>query len=643
MLLLVVDRFRKKLMLTVIPFGLALVLPVVAAAQGKIGDESDGSRAGAVHLIPLFDAEIPELDKASCKILRDDDLPQPFSTRQTCGKCHTYEEISKGWHFNAFDANVVPGRAGEPWICVDAATATQIPLSYRSWSGTFRPEQIGLTPWQFTKRFARQMPGGGVGELDSEYPDERMRQFVSGKLEINCLSCHNAHSGQDQSDIFGYASQIARENFRWAGAASCEFASVKGAAASQGDTYDALMSDAIAITYRQGTFDHRNRVLFNIVREVPEQRCYFCHSEKLVTGTAEEKWATDEDVHLAAGLTCVDCHRHGLDHRIARGYEWEVYASQSPADGTLTCKGCHLETESSTEPAAGRLGAPRPKHVGIPPVHFEELTCTACHSGPWPAQETYRTKTSRAHGLGLHLVNKSDDALPHVIAPVFAKQQGIALGQYVIESSKIAPHRLIWPAFWATLKDQAVSPIELEVVKQTLAPVIGEPPSSGDWASLGNEQITQALGLLSDQTADQGKAAYVSGGKTYYLDDSGKLKLQEHSAASPCMWPIAHNVRPAAQSLGVRGCKDCHSAEAPFFFGRVAVDSPVAGAADSVKTMVEFQHVDELFIKVFNMSFVFRPWLKIAVLASAAIIAVVLLLYGLKALDSIAKTVAKRS
>ncbi|MHC4529504.1 MAG: hypothetical protein ACYS29_16640, partial [Planctomycetota bacterium] len=165
------NRFRKRLMLKVIPLGLALVLPVAASAQGKIGDESDGSRAGSVHLIGL-------LDESGAPITADDDQPQPFSTRHTCGMCHTYEQISKGWHFNAFDANVAPGRAGEPWIYVDAATATQIPLSYRSWPGTFRPGQIGVTPWQFTKRFARQMPGGGVGELDSEYPDERMRQFV---------------------------------------------------------------------------------------------------------------------------------------------------------------------------------------------------------------------------------------------------------------------------------------------------------------------------------------------------------------------------------------------------------------------------------------------------------------------------------
>jgi hypothetical protein len=58
--------------------------------------------------------------------------------------------------------------------------------------------------------------------------------------------------------------------------------------------------------------------------------------------------------------------------------------------------------------------------------------------------------------------------------------------------------------------------------------------------------------------------------------------------------------------------------------------------------MVELQHADIAFVKAFNMSFIFRPWLKAVALASCAVIAAVLLLYGLKALDRIAKTVAGR-
>jgi len=599
----------------------------------KLGDTSDGSRAVPVHLIDLFSE--PLLDEEAEKIAPDDDPLMPFSTRQTCSACHSYDIIGRGWHFNAVDPNVLTGRAGQPWIFVDAATGTQIPLSYRRWPGTFKPEQVGLTSRQFVQRFGRHMPGGGPGELDSANRNEIMRQFVSGKLEINCLSCHNAHPGQDQAE---YADQIARQNFRWAATAACEFASVSGSAKKMPDTYDYLMPDVLdapTVTYRGNTFDHKNRVFFDIVRKAPNERCYFCHSNVNVDENGSEKWTADEDVHLAAGMTCVDCHRNGLDHNIIRGYEGEDMVLKNPLVATTSCKGCHEE---------GRLGAPVPTHPGIPPVHFDKLTCTACHSGPWPTARSRLLKTSRAHGLGTHNVNKSPEVLPHIIYPVFAKQRGIGFayrGRLVLSADgKIAPHNLLWPAFWGSLEGEKVRPINLEIVRQTVGKIIAKekPPRSGDWLSLTAEHITKGLKLLSSKESIEGKAVYVSGGILYSLDDSGQLLEEEHSAAKPYLWPIGHNVRPAAQALGARRCEDCHATNAPFFFGEVAIDSALAHDRNSYKKMVEFLDVPYFYTKAFAFSFVFRPWLKVVTLGSCVVLAAVLLLYALKALACIAKT-----
>jgi len=601
-------------------------------AQQLLGDISDGSLSPSVHLITLHDEE-------GATIGAEDEPVQPFSTRQTCGRCHNYKAISKGWHFNAADPNCPSeqhGRPGQPWIFADASIGVQIPLSYRSWPGALRPEQLGITPFKFTRLFGRHMPGGGVGELDS---DEIMRQFVSGKLQINCLTCHNAHPGQNQAE---YASQIARQNFRWAAAGACEFASVKGMAARQSDTYDPLMSNAISTTYRKDTFGDKNQVLFHIVRKVPNERCYYCHSNVNVGLHGNEKWAADEDIHLTAGMTCVDCHRNGLDHNITRGYEGEDAASKNPLAATSTCEGCHLGTGSST-PQAGRLGAPVPEHPGIPPVHFEKLTCTACHSGPWSVEKTYRGKTSRAHALGVHGASRSPDVLPHIVFPVLANQKGIWAGyatELVVLMSyrKIGPHKLIWPAYWGTLKDGKVTPIVLETVRNVVGTVIGadKVPRSGDWPALTAELVTEALTSLQKQV--EGKTVYICGGKLYQLDDSGQLSApQDHPAAKPYMWPFAHNVRPAAQSLGVGHCEDCHATDAPFFFGKVAVDSPFESERESVKEMVEFQNIDPLFTRAFAFTFVFRPWLKVVILGSCAILAAVLLLYALRALACVAK------
>jgi len=600
-----------------------------------LGDKSDGSRAHPTHLIPLVSENE---DGEQGGIISPDDEPLlPFSMRWTCGECHSYGIINKGWHFSAPDPNIAPGRAGHPWILTDARTGTQIPLSYRQWPGTFRPEQLGLSSREFVKYFGRHTPGGGAGELETEDMDEIMREYVSGKLEINCLSCHNADPGQDQGGATGYAVQIARENFRWAAAASCEFASVSGSANDMPDTYDPFMPEAPedakkvppTIKYRQTAFDQDNNVSFNIVREVPDHRCYFCHSNLYIDSAETEKWNTDEDIHLTAGMKCVDCHRNGIDHNIIRGYEGESSASANNLSAASSCEGCHLGEKDSSSPVAGRLGAPVPEHPGIPPVHFERMTCTACHSGPWPQEKTVLTKTSRAHRLGTVGVNKAHEALPHISSPVFAER----------ENGKIAPYKMVWPAYWGIIKDQEVAPIDFDVVKQKVGQVLANEklPASGDWPALSDENITEALKSLKG--AVEGEPVYVSGGKVYSLDDSGKLWSEEHKAAEPYLWPIAHNVRPAAQSLGIRYCTDCHATDAPFFFGDVAVDSPVVTGRET-KQMVEFQDVDPSYARAFAFSFVFRPMMKIVCLGSCAIMAVVLLLYALKALACVVKVLA---
>ena len=211
----------------------------VAAAESEqkmLGDQSDGSRAHPIHLIPLMTEE-------GEKVSPDDDPLLPFSTSKTCGACHSYSTVTKGWHFNAGVAGLgieAHGRVGQPWILADARTGIQIPISYRPWPGVFKPEQVGLSRLLFLKIFGRHIPGGGIGEQPGEEPSQIMRSMVSGKLEANCLSCHDADPGHNQAE---YAAQVVRENFRWAAAATCSFATVTGSAKDMPDTYDPMMPE----------------------------------------------------------------------------------------------------------------------------------------------------------------------------------------------------------------------------------------------------------------------------------------------------------------------------------------------------------------------------------------------------------------
>ena len=144
----------------------------------------DGSRTPAVHRIPLYcRGRAGQAGRARSRQRRTRLCRSPCGAR--AAECHIYKHdydvIKKGWHFNATDANVPAGRPGQPWIYVDAATGTQIPLSYRAWPGTFRPDQVGMSPFRFTQLFGRHMPGGGPGEIDTknrrrDSPADRLRQ-----------------------------------------------------------------------------------------------------------------------------------------------------------------------------------------------------------------------------------------------------------------------------------------------------------------------------------------------------------------------------------------------------------------------------------------------------------------------------------
>jgi hypothetical protein len=120
----------------------------------------------------------------------------------------------------------------------------------------------------------------------------------------------------------------------------------------------------------------------------------------------------------------------------------------------------------------------------------------------------------------------------------------------------------------------------------------------------------------------------------------GKLTASEHQAASPYTWPVAHNVRPAGQSLGVKSCKDCHWPTAGFTFGNIAVDSPLASDDGRVIEISELQDVNATHMGLFGRTFVFRPMMKIVGLSASALVALVLLLYGLKALETLIRVFA---
>jgi hypothetical protein len=757
------------------------------ASQQVPTQKWDGNRTTPVHLIPLKD----ELDQP---IIPTETNPLPFSSRFTCAPCHVYETIRAGLHFNG-SLVAAAGRPGEPWVWVDERTGTLLPLSFHRSNGTWSPAQVGLSAWDFTLLFGRHLAGGGVSEPPESAFTPGSRWEVAGKVEINCLGCHNKSGVQDPSE---WAKQILRENFRWAATAASGLGEVGGMASrvkSTWDVYDGPDPDDTEwavppfVRYDRAAFDSRHRVLFDLDHKPADGRCLACHS---VTPVDSAKFAFDEDVHTAAGIRCAGCHRNDLSHAMVRGYEGEARDYPGLAGEEFTCSGCHLGNEKAKgeKALAGRLGAPYPRHKGFPSVHFKRLACTVCHSGPWPEKELTRVRTSRANRLGIYGIARWSTDLPAVIEPVYVRER----------SGKLAPNRLLWPAFWAEQTEQEIKPLQpqavsaaaaellmpergavriltalslgleagqaaglvlggrvfevnldgglnvspyaaapaaatpqwavrrgeeivalipdfdpdaeeadpaieaqVQAVLEALASVEGAPgkpvllnkkalyqitdtylektesplaPSAGlqlSWlvegkvapllpeselaaiAALGGaeqtlteDQVKAVLETLSQTPAgeegrERKRFVYISGGKLFRLDRDGRLEAVNHDAADPVTWPLGHEVRPARQSLGVNGCKDCHRFNSPFLFRGAKGTGPLKTARVKTISANAFMRLDRPFQALFGLSFVVRPLLKWVLFFTIIIVGSMLALVLLLALGRLSGLIEKRS
>jgi hypothetical protein len=495
------------------------------------------SDAPYVHRITLYDEDGAAIDPT-------DETAGPYSPRATCGKCHDYSAISSGWHFNE-PHGALPGRPGEPWFLVDRETGAVWPISGRGWPGTQTPAAAGMTDWQFVLRFGHHTPGGGYGAptaAEINAAPESVRWHISSQLEIDCLFCHS--TGQ-QHDPAVAAQQIEVQNFKWAPTAALGLAVVRGEARKAPDDWDPLAPPnpdypeqaGPRLVWDRTRFDPDDRVFFDVTRRVPNERCLFCHTVREVGIDAESDLLSTRDVHLAAGLLCVDCHRNTIDHATVRGYDGEAADRGMPALAAYSCAGCHLGTPDPDDPdvsLGGRYGAPHPEHRGLPPVHFDKLTCTACHSGPLPRLKLQQFQTALAHGLGLASRDRTNDDPPLILGPVFAQQS----------DGRIAPQRMVWYA--------------------------------------------------------------------------GSSDLQ------PYRWSLAHNVRPASQSLGIGDCTDCHAEDGAVFFGQVI------GADGKPVSMTAFRGDDEAEARIWALGFTVRPVFKVFGLVCAALIALVLVRYVLQ-------------
>ncbi|MCH5376411.1 MAG: hypothetical protein JJ992_20780, partial [Planctomycetes bacterium] len=465
--------------------------------------------------------------------------------------------------------------------------------------------------------------------------------------------------------------QIEDQNFAWAPTAASGLGYVEGKVSSLPDDFDPEKVEPTArqqppkSTYAPLRVNLEKKVFFDVVRRPKNDACYYCHSTHIVGDNAAPEWTHDDDVHLRAGMACSDCHRNGIEHHTVRGYVGEDSPTGQPI-ATLTCRGCHLGEAGE----GGRLGAPRPMHKGLPALHLERISCTACHAGPRPGEKAERVLTSLAHGLGLPSHDYTASMAPGIVEPVLLRDKGV-----------LYPHRMTWPAFWGKMKDDKITPLNPEAAYDALRRVLrvrrGETllqslsdvklagddkktllgddraeVDEADWTDEEKAQVEQwkkvkALEAWKEKLAESLKAlqesvsaegaqpVYVGGGRAYRLGADGTPEAFEHEAAQPYAWKLAHDVRPAGWSSGVTGCYACHAAGTPIFEGQVAAIAAVPEDEPVTHSMYELAGYDKPLLDAWNQSFQGRPLFKYAGFVAMAVVGLILLAFTVQGINGL--------
>ncbi|MBM4040137.1 MAG: hypothetical protein FJ290_16655 [Planctomycetes bacterium] len=538
----------------------AVSLTLARAGEVPLPEVTRTDQSRFVHRIALADEKGKAIGPASLA---------PYSPKMTCStqNCHTYDTVCRGTHSRAYPSlKPVPYRADRfVWTRFEAGTGMAAPLSHGALAA--KPEDFDpkahMTAYDLAVQFGAYHVGGGRMELDAagnrydahlaanpalrtatephaspDYFQSRWDQ--TGVLETDCLACH-AQRGYDHVER---AAQIAARNFRWAATVGAGFGHVEGKTASldvpsPDAKPDESAEPAIKVKYNPALFGPDGKVHLDIGKP-PDANCLFCH-RRPAKGEANWTDCLDADVHSKAGLRCVDCHRGGADHVIAGDRK-----AERPEFFSLTCKGCHT---------AGRLGAPVPAHKGLPKLHLNELSCEACHAGPRPRVVPMVLERPTDPTWSVILKTRKASG-PATYAPVFTEPEG----------GPIAVSLRLLPTYYANRRpDKSLVPLDPTYVAGRLSRAASEIKDDDGDGSPDINTEAEIKAMLKALKKKGTAPAYVAGGKVYEMDDKEELKSGPEPLGDPLDNPLAHNVRPAPQSLGAQGCTECHSSDSPFF------------------------------------------------------------------------------
>jgi hypothetical protein len=551
--------------------------------------------------------------------MHDINATMPYSPKQTCGKCHDYNKITEGFHFQQgkgesptptmvqrYQWVTSPGNYGGTWCSpapvyrqlankTNASARTIDMTSFDFVTATCGTCHPGGGPLEFDrdgKRYDRWMKDsssrltpGGENHLDGDYYKARWSE--TGVLEADCMLCH-----LPEYDYKGRNTQLEKLNFKWAATQASGLATIEGSIKDK---------NPIAVHYDASKFDTTGKLSLHLVREPRNETCLNCHAKPdwKKRGTT---FSARRDVHIAAGLKCVDCHpagSHAADERV-RGKEVHQFGKGDDPSGNVRndldntvrdCKDCHL---------TGYLNAPIAKHGWLPSLHLEKIACQTCHINERPIKSAL-VQVSDVYNSGAkispppkHIWTFYDQNMNYwnhygELNMFTAKDEPTDPSRPIVARYKgmiypVNPVHSAWPAILTDGKPGLDQPTMKDVftmwtghnADSTVYPLLSSiTDDNGDGIPEVN-RVVEIDAIITSVEQSLQKTGYDLAGKRIvwvnndrvYTDGSHFTTLsKEDYESSPyaSVYKYSHDVAPAKAALGEKGCSDCHSFSAPFF------------------------------------------------------------------------------
>jgi hypothetical protein len=425
---------------------------------------------------------------------------------------------------------------------------------------------------------------GGDNAFDGDYFKARWQE--SGVVEADCLMCHSP--GYDMN---ARNRQLSVFNYKWAASAGAGIAEITG---------EVKKNEKPIIKYKADKFNAEGQFNLPIIKEVPTENCLFCHAE-----TDWKKKGTSYshrfDVHLRAGMKCVECHPAGTsakdkrinskeEHNFGKGDDPGALVRDDLDNTMITCEECH---------GKGLNRAPLMKHAsftdGSFEVHQEKIACQTCHvpqksvKAALLQDSTVLNPKPRVPGLKRIWSFYGPDVKPwNYYGEVdLTKGKGKPLFFYTPQlrwyKKKIYPVSSLY-SIWYGLKAndrKGLNQVFMQDIwgmwsqKDTYSLLSKIQEDNGDGFIEANrpEEIDAALKSMQAYLTSKGiglknQQVVLVKGNEMYLSGNKKISLQKEQyeySAYGSTFKLSHDIAPAGAALGATGCADCHRKDAPFF------------------------------------------------------------------------------